>query len=162
MIKTKTNMITKENTDKTGKTNIKTAFTVSDALGALLYIIAAGLLINCFRLCAGSDIWYDEIFSMEFVTRPMSEMLAIAAQDVHPPLYYIIVRLAEVIAGVLNITDSIAVAKFMSVMPYVLLMIYAITILRKKFSMLTAGLFTVMVVGMPQMYDMTVEIRMYS
>lgn len=162
MIKTKTNMITKENTDKTGKTNIKTVFTVSDALGALLYIIAAGLLINCFRLCAGSDIWYDEIFSMEFVTRPMSEMLAIAAQDVHPPLYYIIVRLAEVIAGGLNITDSIAVAKFMSVMPYVLLMIYAITILRKKFSMLTAGLFTVMVVGMPQMYDMTVEIRMYS
>jgi len=135
---------------------------VNDIFGIIFYIVAGLLLINCIRLCAGNDIWYDEIFSMEFVTRPISQMLEIAMKDVHPPLYYIIVRMAEVIAMAFGITNTIAVAKFMSVMPYILLMIYGATFIRKKFNMLTSGLFMVMVVGMPQMYDMTVEIRMYS
>ncbi|MCR4902770.1 MAG: hypothetical protein K6A23_07925 [Butyrivibrio sp.] len=135
---------------------------LNDIFGIILYIIAGLLLVNCIRLCDSSDVWYDEIFSMEFVTRPMSGMLAIAMQDVHPPLYYILVRIAEVIAGGIGIDDTIAVAKFMSVVPYILLMVYGITIIRKRFNMLTAGLFAVMVIGMPQMYDMTLEIRMYS
>ncbi len=135
---------------------------ITNIIGVVLYVIGAGLIINCIRLCAGNDIWYDEIFSMDFVKRPMAEMLSIAAQDVHPPLYYIIVRIAQVITGALGITDTIAVAKFMSVVPYMLLMVYGITIIRKRYGMLTAGLFSTIVIGMPQMYDMTVEIRMYS
>ncbi len=62
-------------------------------------------------------LWWDEGYSVWFATHPLREMLALTAQDIHPPLYYawlhgwiglfgagpVAVRLLSVLVGVLAI-----------------------------------------------------------
>ena len=47
-----------------------------------------------FVLCFSSDIWYDELFTVGFVSQPVGRMISLAARDVHPPLYYLMVKAA--------------------------------------------------------------------
>ncbi|RKM60557.1 hypothetical protein D6855_07565 [Butyrivibrio sp. CB08] len=131
---------------------------------AALYCIARSVILS-FSI----DIWYDELFTMEFVTRPIGEMLSIAARDVHPPLYYIIVRIFEAALGAAGLIGDApgqmapeVLAKLVSVFPFFILMIYAVTVIRKKFGMLAAGIFSFAIVSMPQLPEYTTEIRMYS
>ena len=70
---------------------------IPDATGIVLLLAALFLLVRSVILSFSIDIWYDELFTMEFVKRPVGEMLSLAARDVHPPLYYMIVRFFVVI-----------------------------------------------------------------
>ena len=37
-----------------------------------------------------SSIWFDESFTVALMRHPLGEVISIAATDVHPPLYYIL------------------------------------------------------------------------
>ena len=52
---------------------------INKAAGILLYVISLGMLAYCSFLATGNDIWYDELFSMEFASRPISEMIKLTA-----------------------------------------------------------------------------------
>ena len=133
-------------------------------IGIVLFMIAVLCVIRSFMLCTGDDIWYDELFTIEFCKRPIGEMISLAAKDVHPPLYYIITSLGIRIISTVSLGSIglIAAAKIMSVIPYVLMLIMAATIIRKEFGWLTCGVFSFAVMTMPQLPSYTVEIRMYG
>jgi mannosyltransferase len=57
----------------------------------LVLIIIIGISIRSFDLTARS-LWFDEAFSWRLIQFSMSEMISRAIQDVHPPLYYIILK----------------------------------------------------------------------
>jgi hypothetical protein len=57
---------------------------------------------------------------------------------------------------------TIIVAKIVSVLPFFLLAVYSVTLVRKRFGSCTAGVFLFCTVAMPQLSEYTVEIRMYS
>ncbi|MCH8748870.1 glycosyltransferase family 39 protein, partial [Patescibacteria group bacterium] len=57
----------------------------------LLIIILLGLGVRSFELTARS-LWFDEAFSWRLIQFPLPELLARDAQDVHPPLYYIVLK----------------------------------------------------------------------
>lgn len=59
------------------------------SLLAVLTITAS--VIRCYQLLARS-IWFDEAFTWRLVQFPWSELLKRAAHDVHPPLYYMAVK----------------------------------------------------------------------
>ena len=61
------------------------------ALFLLLVIILAAVGLRSYELTARS-LWFDEAFSWRLVQFPFSEMIARDAADVHPPLYYIVLR----------------------------------------------------------------------
>ena len=130
--------------------------TIDNTAGAVFFLIALYLLVRSVILSFSIDIWYDELFTMEFVKRPLKEMLSLAAKDVHPPLYYMIVRLFAVAADSLGILGDgagqvpiEALAKLVSVLPFAVLLIYAATVIRKKFGLFAAGLFSFAIVSMP-------------
>ncbi len=132
-------------------------------IGIILSAVALMCVIRAFTLCRGNDIWYDELFTMEFASRPFNEMVKLTAQDVHPPLYYAIVSVGIRIICLFNRNaGAVAAAKAVSVVPFVLILIYAVTVIRKEFGWLTAGIFSFCIMTMPQLPSYTVEIRMYG
>lgn len=143
--------------------------------GMFLFAMAVFCVVRSFMLCGGDDIWYDEVFTIEFCKRPLGEMISLAAKDVHPPLYYIItnigIRIINAVssafglgnlAGVSGSISIITAAKIMSVIPFALMLVLGITIVRKEFGWLTCGIFSFAVMTMPQLPSYTVEIRMYG
>ena len=143
--------------------------TIDKVAGTVFFLIAFYFLIRSVILSFSIDIWYDELFTMEFAKRPTGEMLGLAARGVHPPLYYMIVHLFLVVFdGIGLLGDGAgqiapeALAKLVSVLPFVIIMIYAGTVVRKRFGFLAAGIFSFAIVSMPQMPEYTTEIRMYS
>ena len=134
-----------------------------EALGWLFIAVSFVMLANSVRLCFSRDIWYDELFTIGMIEHSYGEFIHFTAQDVHPPLYYCITKgIVDLCKLIIPAADTIIVAKVVSVMPYFLLLIYALVFLRKKFSTFTAGAFTFCIIAMPQMSAYTVEIRMYG
>ncbi len=131
--------------------------------GMFLSAAAVVCLIRVFALCRGNDIWYDELFTMEFASKPFGEMVKLTAQDVHPPLYYAIVSAGIKVLGLLDRhMGTVAAAKAVSVLPFMIMFVYGITLIRKEFGWLTAGIFSFCILTMPQLPSYTVEIRMYG
>ncbi len=142
---------------------------VRTCIGIAFFAAALYCLFRSVILSFSIDIWYDELFTMEFVKRPIGEMLSLAARDVHPPLYYIIVRIFEATLGSAGLIGDgpgqmapEVLAKLLSIFPFFILMIYAVTFVRERFGMLAAGIFSFAIVSMPQLPEYTTEIRMYS
>ena len=130
-------------------------------VGVTLYVLAATMLLYSVYLCTSPDIWYDELFSIEFGRRPISEMIKLTAADVHPPLYYIIVHIAVTIGRMASVSPVIT-AKLASVVPYWILFCYSFTIVRRRHELLAGGLFSFATIAMPNMPEYTTEIRMYG
>jgi len=59
--------------------------------GALWLILLAGLALRLFRLGADS-LWYDETVSAALAGSALPELIRHTAGDIHPPLYYILLR----------------------------------------------------------------------
>ena len=133
------------------------------ALGWLFIAVSFVMLANSVRLCFSRDIWYDELFTIGMIEHSYGEFIHFTAQDVHPPLYYAITKgIVDLCKLIVSSADTIVMAKIVSVMPYYLLLIYALVFLRRRFGIFTAGAFTYCIIAMPQMSAYTVEIRMYG
>lgn len=142
---------------------------IDEVIGILFLAVSFILLGVSVFLCFSSDIWYDELFTMGLANQSCGRLISITARDVHPPLYYLIVKLFLTVFGAnaenarqIAIGQQVAIAKLVSVLPFFLCLLYAGTKVRKHFGMLAAGLFGFLLISMPQMADYTVEIRMYS
>lgn len=133
-------------------------------IAGILLLTAGGVMLGVsVFLCFSNDIWYDELFTMGLANQPLSKLVAMTASDVHPPLYYMIVRLFLGLARTLNSSvDQVVAAKLVSVLPFFACFLYALTLVRKNFGLLSAGLYTFLLLAMPQMGDYTVEVRMYG
>ena len=71
---------------------MKTKASWKDIVGAALLLAGIVMLGVSVFLCFSGDIWYDELFTMGLAGQSLSELTAITAADVHPPLYYMIVK----------------------------------------------------------------------
>lgn len=150
-------------------------------LGIVLFLLAACFLAVSVFLCFSDDIWYDELFTMGLADQSFGELISVTARDVHPPLYYIIVKLFLMLfqgAGIctasgpggaltkgvpgMAVVSPVAVAKLVSVLPFFLCLVYGAVKVRRFFGMLAAGLFSFLLLTMPQLAGYTVEARMYG
>lgn len=131
--------------------------------GWVFIVISLFMLGNSIRLCFSQDIWYDELFTIGMIEHSYGELIHFTAQDVHPPLYYCITKLiVDLCKLIIPSANTIMIAKAVSVLPYFLLLVYALCFLRTRFGIFTAGLFSFCILSMPQMSAYTVEVRMYG
>ncbi|HCC83314.1 TPA: hypothetical protein DEP96_00530 [Candidatus Uhrbacteria bacterium] len=65
---------------------------------AVLATMALGAILRVIPLM-GRDFWYDEAFTGITVRQTWSQMMSIIVHDVHPPLYYILLKLWTLIAS---------------------------------------------------------------
>lgn len=131
--------------------------------GILFLILGILSFFVCLFQAFGQDIWYDEVFSVNFIQHSYKEIAALTGKDVHPPLYYWYLKLFHDIGKVLvPAASSIVLCKLASMLPFVGIFVYTLTAIRKNFGLHVAGLFWFLVMTMPQISNYTVEIRMYS
>lgn len=143
--------------------NCRKKMTGRDMVGFALLGLSLIMLGRSVMLCFSNDIWYDELFTVGLAEHSYGELIRLTAADVHPPLYYCIVKLLVnlcklIVPGV----GTIISVKIASVLPYFILMIYAVTFLRKRFGLFVGGMFLFCVTAMPQLPAYTVEMRMYG
>ncbi|MGN0377670.1 MAG: hypothetical protein ACI4ED_08545 [Suilimivivens sp.] len=133
-----------------------------EIIGILFFLISMGMLMFSVFLCFSSDIWYDELFTMGLANQSCGDLISMTARDVHPPLYYLIVKLFLTGTAEGDYLHQVVIAKLVSCLPFFLCILFSLYKIRKNFGLLTAGLFSFLVISMPQMADYTVEIRMYG
>ncbi len=102
----------------------------------------------------------DETFSMKLAEKSYADIVRYTAQDVHPPLYYWILKTVLSIGNLFSINPVIS-GKLASVIPWILLTAVAWFRIRREFPG-TFGIFFLCLTGMPQMMRYAVEIRMYG
>lgn len=134
-----------------------------DALGYLFLGLSVIMLGRSLMLCFSNDIWYDELFTVGMIEHSYGDLIAFTARDVHPPLYYCIVKFVVDLCKLISAqTNPVVTAKIVSVLPYFILLLYSVTFIRRRFGIFTGGLFLFCAISMPQLSGYTVEVRMYS
>lgn len=145
------------------KMNRKRKILGKDIFGYLFLGISAVMLLRSLMLCFSNDIWYDELFTVGMIEHSYGDLIAFTARDVHPPLYYCIVKFVLELCKLISAqTNTVVIAKVVSVLPYFILFVYSVTFIRKRFGIFTGGLFMFCAIAMPQLSAYTVEVRMYS
>lgn len=124
-----------------------------------LSVIAFSVTGLYVSLCFNQNIWTDEAFTIDLLNRQhtFGEIAAYTATDVHPPLYYFILKCFVAIFGV-----HFWMVKLLSVVPMALLFVLGITYVRKRFGARAACLFLLLVAAIPCTMEYAVQMRMYA
>lgn len=134
-----------------------------DAFGWCLICISVLMLGKSIALCFSHDIWYDELFTVGMIEHSCGELVRFTTADVHPPLYYCVTKLfCDLCKLAMPQAGTIVPAKLVSVLPYIIMLLYSVTFIRKRFGIFTGGMFLFCVIAMPQLSAYTVEVRMYG
>lgn len=147
--------------NKLGKSDI---CGLKNIIGLISVIASAVIVVSViFRYAISDDIWYDEVFSMGFIRQNISGLINLTSMDVHPPAYYIYLKvITGIAAAIFGETALIPAAKLASVIPWIILLIIALTHIRKTYGIFVSGIFMLLITMMPQMGTYYTEIRMYS
>ena len=129
---------------------------------AIYYIIPIGLFIWCSQMIFNDSIWLDEAFSLSMISQGFIDIIKNTAIDVHPPLYYIILKSFTWGINFFLKDNIIWASKCFSMLPILLLIIISYKDISKIFGKRTAFLFNIFILGMPQIIKYAIEIRMYS
>ncbi|MGN0728542.1 hypothetical protein [Treponema sp.] len=117
-------------------------------------VFSAVLIAQAFQ---SNDVWLDETFSLGLARHSVKDLISLTAQDVHPPLYYLILK-----AGLLFNPNSVVLAKIVSVIPIIIIMCVSVVFFTKEFSSVYATVFNLLLVCTSGVFQYGVEIRMYS
>ena len=112
-----------------------------------------------------SNIWFDEAYSVGMAEKTLSEIWNIGGHDVHPVLYYWMLRIVALVASAWGITATagkIIIYRIFSVIPIAILGTLGYTHIRKDFGEKVGIIFTFFTFFLPQSAVYANEIRMYS
>lgn len=104
-----------------------------------------------------SNIWFDESYSVGLARHSLGEIWSIGGHDVHPILYYWMLRIVFLVTG-----GSIMIYRIFSVIPIAIMIIIGYTHIRKDFGEKTGFIFSFLSAFLPEMAVYAIEIRMYS
>jgi len=122
----------------------------------VVFILLVGILIRFYKISALS-IWTDEGISVKLAKSSLANIVAYSAADVHPPLYYIILKYWIFIFG----SNEVAVRSLSAIFGSIsLFLIYAIS--RYIFNSRVAILATVISAVSPFLVWYSQETRAYS
>lgn len=126
-----------------------------------LFIISAIIFIIVYPM--NNIIWVDEACSLAMNKFSIMEIIKLNSMDVHPPLYYITLKIFDLIChSLLGITNHVLIGKIFSLLPMFLLLLISRIKVKKIWGENTAALFSLLIVIMPQFVQFYYEIRMYS
>lgn len=135
--------------------------------GNKFYYVCYTLVVISFviqiRYAFTLDIFGDEGFTLGLIKNNYIDVIKFTAQDVHPPLYYIIVKtFVDFVHLILPELNVIYIAKLASVIPYIVLFIVFNTKIRKLFGNYVSTLCLLFLLGFSSVISKILEIRMYG
>lgn len=130
-----------------------------------LFLCLLGLIGLAFMFvkCFSAQAWQDEIYTLNIVSCSYNDMLDAIARDVHPPLYYLILKVIVDFAKlVYREVNTVLLARIVSMMPFVLFMLINGTLVKESFGSKVALMFGFLITFMPKFMLFNITIRMYS
>ena len=121
----------------------------------LLVVLVGAAMYAVFSM--NSLVWADEAYTFALIHHNYSEIWQITAADVHPPLYYFLLKLLSAPFGY-----SLFISRFLSALPCVLILTVAACQLPKFFGKRMAVLFMILFLLYPFTMTYAAETRMYS
>lgn len=122
----------------------------------LVVAIVTGGFLSC--ALASNDLWLDEAATLAIANRhSLSEIAKIAANDVHPPLYYWLLSIWSSLFS----TSTVA-AKVLSVVPCVIIVFHGVIFLAQLRRYVAANLFAFLFCASAPVVEISIDIRMYS
>lgn len=103
------------------------------------------------------NIWFDECYSVAAVSQSVADMPGILLDDVHPFLYYIMLKAVSLLTG-----GSLVAMRLFSALGMWTLALAGYTHVRKYFSEKAGLLFTLFVLISPASIKYACEVRMYA
>ncbi|MFI3213548.1 MAG: glycosyltransferase family 39 protein [Eubacteriales bacterium] len=123
----------------------------------LIGLMIIGITVIYCSLMFSPSIWTDEAFTLQLITENMQGITLGTANDVHPPLYYYLVKLPTYLAG-----KNLIVLKIFSIVPMILTYILLAVKVTKYYGKLAAFLAVLFLASIPCSMEFSVQVRMYS
>ena len=123
----------------------------------ILAIYLVVLFLTTLSYCFFDVIVADEAWTIRFSHMKNWDMIAATAADVHPPLYYMIVRVFFLIGG-----ENYILYHIVSLIPYGIILLFAFCVVKKEFGYLSAIVLVTCNTVMNCAYTYNTQIRMYS
>ena len=120
-------------------------------------VLVVGVLACLLSIVTKSYIWFDEGFSINLINNSFTDIILFTALDVHPPLYYLILKIFTMILG-----HNVVAYYAPSILSYIILLIVTFLFFKKYFSEEAALMVSVALSATPNMFDFALQIRMYS
>lgn len=125
--------------------------------------VAFAFLCVILSLTFTKSMWYDEVFSLFLIKGSFLDIITGTALDVHPPLYYFILKIAvDFLTGIFPFLTDVFVAKFVSFSAIAILFYFIIFRFSKILDKKIVGIFAVSIFAIPVISDFFLTIRMYS
>lgn len=129
----------------------------------LMLAVAAAFSVLMIGQAFSKHVWIDESFTMEMISKPVFEMISLTAQDVHPPLFYLLLKFGtSILTFVIPGLNRIYAARLICEIPYLLLIGICAWQVTKRFGPLVGALGVFAIFGMPQIFMYSTELRMYG
>ena len=122
----------------------------------LWLMIISGAIIHGI-LCFGQTIWLDEALTGTYIRMGWTELLAFTKTDVHPPLYYFIVKLGITLLG-----DHVYVVKLFSYIPFVFMLLLTVVKAKKMYGNRVTFVLLALFCTTPCIIGRNAEMRMYQ
>ncbi|MDO5825548.1 MAG: hypothetical protein Q4Q22_04135 [Methanosphaera sp.] len=135
-----------------------------DYIGMLFFAMSIILLLFLFlNPTMGYYFNIDEQFTVALLSLPFNEAWKLIVNDVHPPLYYLILMAFGQLLKLLHISvDALYLAKLLSLLPAVVLIILSYTKIKKEYGWLACGVFLFGITAMGNISEIFITGRMYS
>lgn len=119
-----------------------------------LLIAGAGFILSA---CFHENLWFDESYSVALSNHRLGELISIGAADVHPLLYYILIRPLSVLTG-----NNIIALRLFSAAGGIIFALMGYTHIRPQFGEKAGIYFSLIAYLLPATLKYSTEIRMYS
>jgi len=122
-------------------------------------LLLMGIIIRAMVAFAPDPLWYDEAFSVLVARLPLRQLLAATAADVHPPLYYMLLR------AWLHVVDGLPLAmrarSLSFVLSLVVLALWALVLRHERLDGVTREVAWWIALIVPSQVWFAAEARMY-
>ena len=120
-------------------------------------LYGAGIFMLCLPRLCDNNLWGDEAFSALLVRGSIPDIIKGTAEDVHPPLYYLILKPFVTLLG-----EHGWVLHGVSCLAFFLTCLFAVLVLYREFGRGTTWIFLTFLGFSPAAVRFHVEVRMYS
>ncbi len=126
-------------------------------LGLLMAFFAGGLFLLNFIRIFDHNFWLDETYSINIVHLSLPDLLKTTGNDVHPPLYYLILFAFCKVFGYHSF-----IYHLVSLIPYAIILILSLTVISKTFGKITSLFVITFSSLLTTSVEYNVQVRMYS
>ncbi len=119
-----------------------------------------GLALRVYLALFKEELWYDEVFSVLVARLPLPQLLAATAGDVHPPLYYLLLKAWLWFWAALPLE---AAARSLSLyLSLITLILFGVALQRLGLSLKQMAVAGILAVYFPSLIYFAAEARMYA